>query len=160
MSTASVNDLAIGMAFAFAVTAAISSVLTELIARSLWFTRRVSVAGPPRVARRRGQVDQPQNRGQRLRKVRDLMAKGPPPLLLSPARPDPQPKASEPVSATGMLLGSPIAGCQGIRWTMISWDLTTRRISERSDRHCLRGAWATLPACVGGCPLISRPVVC
>jgi hypothetical protein len=130
-------DLAIGLTFVFGVTAAVSSVITELIARLLGLRGAYLLTGlrelldsgeaSTDLAEAKTAYDTVQNM------VRGGAA---PPAVPSPAVPPPaQPSAAQPPSATGALLGGPILGNQGI----------SGEISSRNLRMAPTGQTRRLP---------------
>jgi hypothetical protein len=111
MLSSGIIDLAIGLAFIFGVTAALASVITEMIARFLGLRGAYLLLG-----------------------LRELLDSKDTAVVLGTAETDfgnarklvtgAPGTHPEPPSATGVLLGSPILGSQGMVGTMAARDLT------------------------------------
>ena len=125
MPYSGVIDLAIGIAFVFAVTAAISSVITELIARFLGLRGAYLLLGLRELLDGKNTLVDLDAKVSDFSAFRDLINNAPPAAAATMARPpQKKPGAIIPQSATGALLGSPIISSQGVRGTMVPRGLT------------------------------------
>lgn len=104
MLSSGIIDLAIGLAFIFGVTAALSSVFTELIARFLGLRGAYLLSGL------RELLDDPNSKTD----LTDAISNYNEMKALVQGRPPPPPPAAATRSATGALLGSPILRSQGM----------------------------------------------
>jgi hypothetical protein len=125
MPNSGVIDLAIGIAFVFAVTAAISSVITELIARFLGLRGAYLLLGLRELLDGKNTLVNLDVQVSDFSAFRDLINNAPPAAAATAARPpQKKPGAVIPQSATGALLGSPIISSQGVRGTIVPRGLT------------------------------------
>lgn len=118
MLSSGIIDLAIGLAFIFGVTAALASVITEMIARFLGLRGAYLLLG-----------------------LRELLDSKDTAVVLGTAEADfgnarklvtgAPGTHPEPPSATGVLLGSPILGSQGMVGTMAARDLTVESATAK-----------------------------
>ena len=135
MLSSPVIDLAIGMTFVFAVTAALASLLTELIARFLGLRGAYLLSGLRELVdggdTPTALTDVQKDYGDMQGDIQTLIKKGPAPAAEN-APDDPTP-AADPTSAgkepagpsvTGALLGGPILGNQGV-----AGQLSTRKLT-------------------------------
>jgi len=154
MPYSGVIDLAIGIAFVFAATAAISSVITELIARFLGLRGAYLLLGLRELLDDKNAVVDLDAKVSDFSAFRDLINSAPPPAPATTARPpQKKPGAAIPQSATGALLGSPIISSQGVRGTMVPRGLTMDRAAQseraslpKGDRGHTAGLCRRLPS--------------
>jgi len=142
MLSSGIIDLAIGLAFIFGVTAALASVITEMIARFLGLRGAYLLAGLRELVDDPGKSVVLDNAAADFRNARDVvtgdsdataewpvtMAERPTAVAERPAaaeRPTAErPAAAELPSATSVLLGSPMLGSQGVVGTIAATGLT------------------------------------
>ena len=164
MLSSGVIDLALGIIFVFGVTAAISSVATELIARFLGLRGAYLLLGLRELVDSNGtKVDLNDAAGD-FSDLRNLMNGAPPPppdgaATRAPAPGQAAPNQAAPKSATGALLGSPILGNQGM-----PGQITTRPLvlgsaagAENKSAPLPKSAAGAPGACAEACRLISPP---
>jgi hypothetical protein len=145
MPGSGIIDLAIGLAFVFGVTAALSSVITELIARYLGLRGAYLLRGLRELLDGAGTTTVLSEAQDDYHTMKDLMGQRPPPPAATAHRapaaraaaagrppasapqpgPGPQPGAA-PQSATGALLGSPILRSQGMTGQISTRNLILR----------------------------------
>jgi len=109
-------DLAIGLTFVFGVTAAASSVVTELIARFLGLRGAYLLTGLRELIDSGEASTDLAEAKTAYNTVQDMVRNG--------AAPSAQPSAAQPLSATSALLGGPILGNQGM-----SGDISSRKLT-------------------------------
>jgi hypothetical protein len=151
MPGSGIIDLAIGLAFVFGVTAALSSVITELIARYLGLRGAYLLRGLRELLDGAGTTTVLSEAQDDYQTMKDLMGHRPPPPVATARRapaaraaaagqppapapqpgPGPQPGAAPqpgavPQSATGALLGSPILRSQGMTGQISTRNLIMR----------------------------------
>ena len=142
-TSSGIIDLAIGIVFVFGTTAALASVVTEMIARLLGLRGAYLLTGLRELLDDGGTVTDLSKAQANYHAVRDMMLGGPvsPSPVLSATPATPAPPAMPEVSATGALLGSPTLSNQGM----------TGQISSR----LLAIAPARAP---GGLPKVTSPL--
>ena len=154
MLSSPVIDLAIGLTFVFAVTAALASLLTEFIARFLGLRGAYLLSGlrelvdggdsPMVLTDAKTDYTNIQNliKGQRPAPDKASAAAPPPAADQAPASKEPaskEPASKEPggLSVTGALLGGPILGNQGVVGQLDSRKLTLAKTTGK-------GGWPTI----------------
>jgi hypothetical protein len=130
MLSSGIIDLAIGLSFVFGVTAALSSVFTELIARFLGLRGAYLLGGLRELVDGTGSQTALDDAIGNYNEMKALMKGAAPataaPATAAPATAAPAATPAEPAtkSATGALLGSPILRSQGMIGEISSRDLT------------------------------------
>jgi hypothetical protein len=132
MLNSGIIDLAIGLAFIFGVTAALASVITEMIARFLGLRGAYLLAGLRELVDDPGKSVVLGNAATDFRNARDVVtgdsdatAEWPVTMAERPTAAAEQPTAAaEQPTATSVLLGSPMLGSQGVVGTIAAKGLT------------------------------------
>ena len=152
MLSSGIIDLAVGIIFVFGVTAAISSVGTELIARLLGLRGAYLMLGLRELLDSQGTPVDLGAAEQDFTKVRDLInkAKVPPAdgvatRIPAPAPGPHPPGPGDPTSTTSALLGSPILRNQGIAGQMDTRPLTMLSVDNDKNQGQGRNKKAPLP---------------
>jgi hypothetical protein len=164
MLSSGIIDLAIGLAFVFGVTAALSSVFTELIARFLGLRGAYLLGGLRELLDGTGSQTALNDAVSNYDEMKALV-KGPvpataggtrPPAPTTPPAPDTSPAAAPPAaaaapaatpaepatkSATGALLGSPILRSQGMIGQISSRNLTLQPGKRGRPPRMTTGTW-------------------
>jgi hypothetical protein len=143
-------DLAVGLTFVFAVTAALASLVTELIARLIGLRAAYLLSGLRELVGDSGVSTDLGGATRDYQAMRQLMSPSTSPAaalapleLPLPAAPPPEPSFTTPLpSATGALLGGPILGNQGM-----AGDISSRRLILAPSRNTGR-----LPKMTAGRP--------
>jgi hypothetical protein len=163
MPSSGIIDLAIGLAFVFGVTAALSSVATELIARLLGLRGAYLLLGLRelvdsnetavnlgdaltdfgnlRTLIKNAPLPPPKADAEAPPPKADAVAPPPkadavaPPPKADAAAPPPEADAADPKSATGALLGSPILRSQGITGQIVTRQLTLNKAGDNKNNQ-------------------------
>ena len=151
MLSSGIIDLAIGLAFVFGVTAALSSVFTELIARFLGLRGAYLLGGLRELLDGTGSQtaldDAVSNYDEmKARVVGAVPATAPPAAATAPpaaaaAAPATSPAEPATKSATGALLGSPILRSQGMIGQITSRNLTVKPGKRGRPLQMTTGTW-------------------
>ena len=128
-TSSGIIDLAIGIVFVFGTTAALASVVTEMIARLLGLRGAYLLTGLRELLDDGGTVTDLSKAQANYHAVRDMMLGGPvsPSPVLSATPATPAPPAMPEVSATGALLGGPILSNPGVAGQLFSRKLEACR---------------------------------
>ena len=137
MLSSGIIDLAIGLVFVFGVTAALSSVFTELIARFLGLRGAYLLGGLRELLDGTGSKTALNDAISNYNEMKSLV-KGAAPAAASGAAP---PAAPATKSATGALLGSPILRSQGMIGQISSRDLTLQPGKPGRPSRITTGTW-------------------
>ena len=125
MPSSAIIDLAIGLTFVFGVTAALSSALTELIARLIGLRGAYLLTGLRELVDNSGTAVVLGDAADDYAKTRELMG---------------NPEGPKPTSMTSALLGSPILRSQGMVGQVFSRKLTVKPASSTTGRLPKMGA--------------------
>ena len=143
MLSSGIIDLAIGLVFVFGVTAALSSVFTELIARFLGLRGAYLLGGLRELLDGTGSQTALNDAIGNYNEMKALVKRAVPATGggSATAAPAATPAAPETKSATGALLGSPILRSQGMIGQISSRDLTLEPGKPGRPSRITTGTW-------------------
>ena len=128
MLNSGIIDLSIGIAFVFGVTAALSSVVTELISRFLGLRGAYLLLGLRELLDSEGKTIDLSKAKEDFDNLRTLINNAPPPPAVPVVRSAARAAVpGDPESATGALLGSPILSSQGMAGEISTRHLTLNK---------------------------------
>lgn len=145
MPSSGIIDLSLGIIFVFGATAALSSVITELISRLLGLRGAYLMLGLRELLDGNDAIINLGEAESDFSKLTTLMNNAPAPP--APGGPAPAavkvPEQEEPTSATSALLGSPILGSQGVTGQLTSRPLTMSKNNRSSlPKSTGKGTWS------------------